>query len=72
MRVCPQPWPEKQEANIVAEMTEKKKKKKKKKVRPWMYMHIERNIRVRGGIQTFENVWKRARLKKEKYVLRFF
>ena len=33
---------------------------------------IERNIRVRGGIQTFENVWKRTRLKREKYVLLFF
>ena len=33
---------------------------------------IERNKRVRGGIQTFEYVCKRTRLKREKCVLLFF
>ena len=34
--------------------------------------YIERNIRVRGDIQTFEYVWKRTRLKGEKCVVLFF
>ena len=33
---------------------------------------IERNIHVRASIQTYGNVWKRTRLKREKYVVLLF
>ena len=39
---------------------------------PTIIISIECNIRVRASIQTFENIWQRTRLRREKYVLHFF